>query len=203
MALPKRFSRKSYWLSMAVGVIAAYGLVYIAVRLIDFRTLNLDNKLAVVAAYIYLVTALMMAVTYSTQPEAETGAARPSWRHKASTVASFLVTGLALIIPVIGPNYLPAEQVFIIFLLCTGTVVAANRYFVRYGDELMRQAMVDMYALSYRIGSALLLLYGAAWALGLRGVGPWGLAAIMMIIHMACGIWAGGRRGFGQVEEEA
>ena len=165
---------KKAMISLA-AYLATVPLTFFALRLVN----DLDSVLAVVASMLCALSAFVVALSHIAAPNQ---AAIP--KQRTLQVASFAITAVVFVLPLILPNRLIPAAGFAFFTAVLVLLLAANWLLWRDMDELMRQIMLETANLGFCIFQGILLLYAGASAFGIASdVGPLGLSAILLIVY--------------------
>jgi hypothetical protein len=140
-----------------------------------------DDTLAMLAALIYFQMSVVMMLVHTLRPQDAPQHLRP-----VSQVLSFLMSGLALLIPTIAPGPLSRNALFAVFLIVVAISLVANWRVWGAADELMRSMLKDSCALSFAVTSATLCVYAAGERLGiLSGITFWGYFSFYSLVNVA------------------
>lgn len=179
--------------SLALGLALTGGVVgFIFARFTKDLTLGWEDGLAVLVGLACLLSGLAAVVAIRVRPRhVPTGCA---WMQ----VATLVLAGVLLLLPMLAPPSWPAWAVFAVVALLLVLQTAANLVFWRMADELFRRVIVETGAVCFWVLQAILFLYAAAERLGLVAtVSGWGLMGLMMAAYVLFSCWVSLRRGVG------
>lgn len=111
-------------------------------------------------------------------------------------VASCVVAGVMLLLPILAPEAWPAELVYggVALLILSQFIV--NLRFWQVSDELMRRVVVETAALSFGVLQLALFAWAAAERLGLvPTVSAWGLIGVLLAAYLLASLVIAVRRG--------
>ena len=167
----------------------------VAAVLILTRVRRVDDAWAMLTSAIFFQLALVLMLVHMLRPQDAPQRLRP-----ASQVLSYLMSGLALSIPMIAPGRLAPNALFGLFLVvAAGSLVASWRVWAA-ADELMRRMLKDSYALTGAVTSGALCVYATGERLGvLSGVTFWGYFVFCSLVNVASSfytIWHHGQHKF-------
>lgn len=111
-------------------------------------------------------------------------------------VASLMLAGAMLLLPMLAPADWPREAVFAAVLGLLLLQLGANLALWRISDELLRRVVVETGAACFWSLQLALFAYAAAERLGLVStISAWGLIAIMMSVYVLVSSVVAFRRG--------
>jgi hypothetical protein len=175
--------------------VGANAFVLVAGVLLLPRMRTGDDALAMLAALIFFQMSLIMMLVHILRPQDAPQHLRP-----VSQVLGYLMSGLALVIPMIAPGRLAPNALFALFLVVVaGSLVATWRVWGA-ADELMRRMLKDSCALAFAVASGALCVYAAGERLGvLSGITFWGYFVFCSLVNVASSfytIWRHGQHKF-------
>ena len=156
------------------------------------------NFWAVITAMIFLTMAMVTALVHVLRPQDAPQRLRP-----VSQVLSFLLTGLALLIPTVSPGKLGPNSLFALFLVVIAGSAVANWRVWGAADELMRRMLKDSWALAFGVTSGVFCVYAAGERLGiLSGITFWGFFVFGSLVNVLASYYTIWRHGQDQFPRE-
>jgi hypothetical protein len=161
--------------------VGAHVFLLVAAVLILPRVRRGDDAWAMLAALIFFQMSLVMMLVHTLRPQDAPQRLRP-----VSQVLGYLMSGVALLIPMIAPGALAPNTLFaLFFVVVAGSLVASWRVWGA-ADELMRRMLKDSRALAFSVTSAALCVYAAGERLGaLSGITFWGYFVFCSLVKVA------------------
>jgi hypothetical protein len=171
--------------------VGANVFLLVAAVLILPRVRRGDDAWAMLAALIFFQMSLIMMLVHTLRPQDAPQRLRP-----VSQVLGYLMSGVALLIPMIAPGALAPNTLFALFLVVVaGSLVASWRIW-EAADELMRRMLKDSCALAFSVTSAALCVYAAGERLGvLSGITFWGYFVFCSLVNVASSVYTIWRHG--------
>jgi len=195
MAFPVRYKTKGFWFSVAVGVVVGGAMPLIADRLRDLSTLSVDDTLALATGLLYALMGLFLAVAHVIMPTAQA-----MTTHRTAQVLFFIVSAAVLLVPTFAAPALSPAATYGIFLVALTVLTALTWIIWRGADEMLQRALELSSVWTLAVFQVILLAYGAAHTLGLDArIGPWGLAALLLMVNMFVSRVAGRKAGLGEL----
>ena len=154
-----------------------------------------DDSVAMGTGWFFLGSGITMTLVHILRPQDALQRLRP-----VSQVLAYLASGVALLIPMIGPGKLSPKALFALFLVVVaGSLVASWRVWGA-ADELMRRMLKDSCVLGGAVTGIALCVYAAGERLGvLSGITFWGYFVFCAFVNVASSfytVWHHGQHRF-------